>query len=80
MDDFETRGIGERIADRATRGARELGGQALEIAKDSQGVLAGMAAALVLWLCRAPLIEWVTHLFGNEDADEGVQSEDSPAD
>lgn len=80
VDDFETRGIGERIADRATQGAREFGAQVLEVAKDSKGVIAGVVAALVLWLCRAPLISWVSDLCGNEDGDDDVQPEDSADD
>lgn len=80
VDDFETRGIGERIADRATREAREFSAQVLEVAKDSKGVIAGVVAALVLWLCRAPIIDWVSGVFGNEADDEDVQPEDSADD
>jgi hypothetical protein len=77
VEDFETRGIGERIADRATREARELGGKVFAIAEQSKGVIAGVTAALVVWLCRERLMDWVSHLIGNEPADTDVQPEDS---
>ena len=66
IDDFESRGIGERIAERASREVREIAGQALLVAKDSKGVIAGTAAALLLWFFRAPLVAWVTSIFGDQ--------------
>jgi hypothetical protein len=76
VGDLEARGIGERIAGRATREVRELADQALDVAKNSKGVIAGTVAALTLWLLRRPLIAWINGWFG-EETEPDIQPSDS---
>jgi len=80
VGDLETRGIGQRISDRALSEVKELADKSLVVAKDSKGIIAGTFAALVLWLFRAPLIGWVESLFADEAEVSGdVQPTDSEA-
>lgn len=53
--DFEARGIGGRIADKATNDVKEVALQAVEIADQNRGIVAGTVAALAVWFARKPL-------------------------
>ncbi len=61
--DLAARGIGGRIADTATRQVRAVAGDAVEIARDSKGVIAGTIGALALWFWRKPLIDGSKRLY-----------------
>jgi hypothetical protein len=66
--DIETRGVGGRIADKLGEDARQALGEALDVASESKGVIAGTTAALALWLLRNPITAWVEGLIStNED-------------
>ena len=64
--DLAARGIGGRIADTAVGKAKEAGAEALEIAQDNKGVVAGTFAALLLWTFRNPLIAAVRRIVSKE--------------
>jgi hypothetical protein len=66
--DIEARSVPGRIADKVTDDARATVDQALEIANESKWVIAGTAGALLLWLLRNPLIDWLEHVFNGDDA------------
>ena len=53
--DFAARGIGGRIADRATGEAKSAANHAFEVASDNKGVVAATAGALALWFAHKPL-------------------------
>lgn len=55
--DLAAKGIGERAVDRITEGASELYAEALEVAAENKGILAGILAALLLWFARDPIRE-----------------------
>jgi hypothetical protein len=60
--DLETRGVGGRIADKIGEEASDAFDQALNVAKESKGVIAGTVAALALWFLRHPIIAWADGL------------------
>ncbi len=60
--DYEARGIGGRIADKASEEVRAGVDEALAIAEDNKGVVATTIAVLILWLLRNPLIDWLNGL------------------
>ncbi len=64
--DLDARGLGGRIADKVGEEAREVFHDALEVADDSKGVIAGTVGALGLWLLRKPIIAWVTTLLEDD--------------
>ncbi|HVR91798.1 MAG TPA: hypothetical protein VHG29_12010 [Novosphingobium sp.] len=53
--DFDARGVGGRIVDKATAEVKESAVHALEVADQHRGIVAGTLAALVLWFARKPL-------------------------
>ena len=53
--DFAARGIGGRIADKATKEAKAAARLALEVADENRGIVAGTLGALILWFGRNPL-------------------------
>ena len=67
--DLANRGVGERIGARIGEGAVDMADEALEMAGDNKGVIGAALGALLLYLFRNPLIDW---LFGD---DEGVSDE-----
>lgn len=69
--DLEARGVGGRIADKVGEDARQALDQALDVAKESKGVIAGTVAALALWFLRHPIIAWADGLIaGGEEKEE----------
>lgn len=56
--DVEARSVGGRIADKAAEEARDAMEEALTIARESKGIIAGTIAALALWFLRNPIIAW----------------------
>lgn len=75
-EDLAARGIGSRIAGKLEDEARGVLDEAVEIAKDSKGVIAGTLAVLMLWFMRSPIIAWATALLDPEsDSGAGVDDE-----
>lgn len=64
--DLAARGVGERIGARIGEGAVDMADEALELAGENKGTLSAAVAALLLYVFRNPLIEW---LFGEDDGD-----------
>ena len=69
--DPEARSIGGHLADRLSSDARAAFDQALDVASESKGIIAGTIAALALWFLRGPIITWVEdQLDGNSTESE----------
>ena len=69
--DLEARGLGGRIADKVGEDARDALDQALDVARESKGVIAGTVTALALWFLRHPIIAWAEELLsGGTDKDQ----------
>ncbi len=62
--DPAARSIGGRVADRLASDARAAMHQALDVAGESKGIIAGTIAALALWFLRNPIIAWIEQLLG----------------
>jgi hypothetical protein len=78
--DLAARSIGGRMADQATGQLRDVAGQAIDVAKESKGIIAGTFAALGLWKFREPLLAAAHRLFGDQasiQAEPLVDSETS---
>jgi len=63
--DIEARGVGGRIADKAASDARDMLDEALEVADQNRGVVAGTVLALLLWFFRNPIMAWAEGLIGS---------------
>ena len=68
QEDLSARGIGGRLADRAGEALAE----AVDVANENKGVIAGTIAALGLWLLRGPIIDlagrlWAEHIERTDD-------------
>jgi hypothetical protein len=76
QEDLETRGIGRRIADRLGEEARGTFEEAMDVASESKGIIAGTIAALALWIFRNPIIAWLEGMLGHDEGtdDEGDTS------
>jgi hypothetical protein len=60
--DLQARGVGGRIADKIGEEARDALDEAIDVASESKGVIAGTIAALALWFLRHPIIAWADGL------------------
>lgn len=85
--DLAARGIGGRIADKAQGEAFAALDEAVAVAKDSKGVIAGTLAALALWTFRAPLLAAAKKLWNKstpspvqEEADTAAETDDEEHD
>ena len=58
--DLQHRGLGGRAKDRLTESATDVYDEAIAVANDHKGALAAIAAALVVWFARHPIIEAFT--------------------
>ena len=65
-EDLAARGIGGRIVDRTGEAVAD----AAEIASAHKGIVAGIVAALAVWLLRGPIIALMLGLWYHEDEDE----------
>lgn len=74
-EDVAARGLGGRIADKAAEEARDALDEAIDIAKESKGIIAGTVAALALWFLRHPIIAWAEELIGADTPNEENSSE-----
>lgn len=61
--DLAARSVPGRIADKARDDAFDLADQAIDVARESKGIIAGTLAALALWAFRAPLAALARNLF-----------------
>lgn len=74
--DLAARGVGGRIADKASDTATEAIAVAIEVADNNRVVIAGTIAALGVWFMRRPIIRLAGRAFGtrqkqDEDQDDG---------
>lgn len=67
QDGLATRGIGERVKDRAAEEAREALDHAVDIASEHRGVIAATVLALIAWFLRGPIGDLFAALFGDEE-------------
>lgn len=68
--DFSARSIGSRITGKLQEDAKSTAVYALDVARDNKGIIAGTLAAVVLWLFRNPIIEWIERHFGDDEQPE----------
>lgn len=61
--DLAARGIGGRIAAKAKNDALDLADEALAVAKESKGIIAGALGALALWFLRGHVAALAARLF-----------------
>jgi hypothetical protein len=74
-------GVTGTISTRIRTGARDVLAQAMAQASDYKGVLALLTGAIILFLARGPILEWIEALDQSEDEvkDEGVAAPDVSA-
>ena len=65
--DLAVKGPGARLADRLAEGASDVYDEALDVARDHKGALAAIAAAMILWFARNPVL---ATLFGDDWAED----------
>ncbi|MCK9544239.1 MAG: hypothetical protein M0R03_19645 [Novosphingobium sp.] len=70
--DVAARGVGGRIADKATDIAVEKMADAIEVADQNRAAIAGTIGALALWFLRKPIARWTERTF---DVDLGMTKE-----
>ncbi len=63
-------GVGTTISTRMREGARDVLAQARAQASDHKGVLALLVGAIVLFLARGPILEWLREIDDEADGDE----------
>ena len=68
--DNDEQSIGARVTERLGDDARAAFHQALDVAGESKGIIAGTIAALALWFLRHPIIAWAEHMLGGEEESE----------
>lgn len=61
--DYEARGIGDRVKSKAKDESLKALDQAVDVASESKGIIAGTLAALALWFFRAPLLSLARRAF-----------------
>jgi len=76
--DFSARGIASRLADDARKEALETLDTAIDIAKESKGVIAGTAVLLGLWFMRNPIIAWIESQFAEHRETKAMPDEQHP--
>lgn len=77
--DLAARGVGGRIVAKAKGDALELAGEALSVARESKGIIAGTLGALTLWFLRGRVTSLARRLFGQagvQDAAVNAPDED----
>ena len=62
--EIEDEGVGKKIAGSLGAPAKAAFDEALEIADNNRGIVAGTIAALALWIFRNPIIAWIEELLG----------------
>lgn len=75
--DPETESIGGRIANRLGDDARSALDQAIDVAGESKGIIAGTIAALALWFLRHPIIDWIERQLAGEPSADNESDEEN---
>lgn len=73
--DYEARGIGGRIKAKAVDEGQKALDQALDVASESKGVIAGTLAALLVWFFRNPILSLIGRALGS--GQDPVQEQDA---
>lgn len=68
--DLAARSVGGRIAAKAKNESLAVADEALAVARESKGLIALGAAALISWAFRAPLLGWVSALLTRSERRE----------
>lgn len=68
--DLEARGVGARVADRLGEDAKSVLDEALDVASDSKGIIAGTIAMLALWFMRHPIVAWIAGMIHDQTGEE----------
>lgn len=69
--DLEARGIAGRLADKASEEARDAIDEALAVAAESKGIIAGTIAALAIWFLRNPILARIEAMLDADGKTEG---------
>jgi hypothetical protein len=77
--DLDARGVGGRIADKLGADAVSAYEEAVAIAEQNKGIVAGTITALVVWFLRNPLLALLDSL-GSERTDEAEPYDDEDID
>lgn len=72
--DSEAQSIGERVQERLGNDARAVFYQALDVASESKGIIAGTVAALALWFLRHPIIAWLERQWADDEGEDEADS------
>ena len=70
--DNEAQTIGARVAERVSDDAKAVVHQALDVASESKGIIAGTVAALALWFLRHPIIAWIEQQLGDQAEESDI--------
>ncbi len=70
--DISDKGIGERMLDNISEGAKDVFESAAETADNHRGTLAALIGAVALWFARNPIMS----LFSQEDGEDHHHAED----
>lgn len=73
--DLDAKGIGGRIAAKLGKDARGLMGEAIDVAGESKGIIAGTIAGLALWFFRGPIIAWLAGMLGHDEPGQNENAE-----
>lgn len=73
--DLAARSVPGRIADKARDDAFELADQALAVAKESKGIIAGALAGVALWTFRDAVFGLVGNLFRPSGVKDGTDTD-----
>lgn len=68
--DLSARGVGGRVADRLGEDAKSAFEDALDVASESKGIIAGTIAMLALWFMRQPIIAWIAGMIDHHTGEE----------
>lgn len=74
--DPEEQTLGGRLAERLGDDAKAALHQALDVASESKGIIAGAVAALALWFLRHPIIAWAGQMLGDAAEESGSENND----
>lgn len=73
-------GVSSTISDRIKAGANDLLAQARVQAGDHKGVLALLIGAIILFLARGPILDWLEDLDADDDGADPEQTTDADGD
>lgn len=73
--EIEERGLGGRIADKASADARHVVDSAMDIANNSKGIIAATLGALAVWFLRNPIMALADRLMACDEDRELDEAE-----